>query len=292
MAEAFNGNTQMLKEFNVSNLRLSTTFKSNFNDPDSNCIINLSQNRNLTNICKISLNYVSMCNNWYNVASYNNTFTIIIVINNDPTSFTVTVPPGYYDVYQLTAYLQNYIRLEYAVANCIVSFDETAKRIYVNTGDPTIQIAFGVGPNLVNYIGNNFLYLVGLPLTGIGYEANNTNSLFPNPPALFGGTTVYILSNKLATTKSIKNIILPNDTDGLRELQSQNASEIMSIGINSPYGVYNNYYNNGSDRGDWVFSNGLNLDSIDLQITDEFGNYLENGTLNTPVYLSLKCYYQ
>ena len=78
----------------------------------------------------------------------------------------------------------------------------------------------------------------------------------------------------------------------MRELQSQNASEIMAIGITSPYGTYNTYYNNGSDRGDWVFSNGLNLDSIDIQITDEFGNYLENGTNNSPVYLSLKCYYQ
>jgi len=162
MAEAFNGNTQMLKEFNVSNLRLSTSFKSNFYDLDSNCIINLTQNRNLTNVCKISLNYVSMCNNWYNVASYNNRFALILIINNEGYSYNITVPPKYYDVYQLCTYLQTLIR-SYSVPNCVVAFDETAKRIYINTGDADIGVAFGVHPDLVNYLGNNFLYLVGLP---------------------------------------------------------------------------------------------------------------------------------
>jgi len=292
MAESFNGNTALLKEYNVSNLRLSTSFKSDFNAPDTNCIINLTQNRNLTNICKISLNYVCICNNFYNVASYNNKFTLIIVTNSIATSYPITVPPGYYDVLQLCAYLQTLLRDTYNIVNCVVSFDETAKKIYINTGDPTINIAFGVQQNLVNYIGNNFLYLVGLPLTGAGYLATDTNTMFPNPPALFGATSIYILSNKLASSKSIKNVLLDGDSDTNRELQSQNAAEIMSIGITSPWGTYNTYYNNGSDRGDWIFSNGLMIDSVDLQITDEFGNYLENGTNNSPIYLSLKCYYQ
>jgi len=289
--ESFNGNTLMLKEYNVSNLRLSTSFKSNFYAPDSNCIINLTQNRNLSNVCKISLNYVSMCNNWFNVASYNNKFVLILIINSEGFSYNITVPPSYYDVYQICTYLQTLIR-SYSVPSCIVAFDETVKKIYINTGDANIGVAFGVALNLQNYLGNNFLYLLGLPLTGVGYEAYNSNTLFPNPPSLFGATSVYILSNKLASTKSIKNIILPNDSDTDRSLQSQNAAEIMSIGITSPYGTYNTYYNNGSDRGDWVYPDGLTIDSIDLQITDEFGNYLENGTNNSPVYLSLKCYYQ
>lgn len=293
MAESFNGNTAMLKEFNVSNLRLSTSFKSNFNAPDSNCVINFTQNRNLTNICKINVNYVSMCNNWYNVASYNNKFVLFIVTNSVATSHAITVPVGYYNVVDLCAYLQTLIRNTYGVTNCIVAFDETAKKIYINTGDATVQIFFGVQQGgLINYIGNNFLYLVGLPLDGGGYLATNANTLFPNPPALFGATSVYILSNKLASTKSIRNVILEGDNEGNRELQSQNASEIMAICITSPYGTYNTYYDQGSERGDYVFSNGIQLDSIDLQITDQFGNFLENGTNNTPVYLSLKCYYQ
>jgi hypothetical protein len=283
----------MLKEFNVSNLRLSTSFKSNFNAPDSNCVINFTQNRNLTNICKINVNYVSMCNNWYNVASYNNKFTLFTERNAVFNNYSITVPVGYYTVVDLCSYLQNLFRTTYGIATCIVAFSETAKRIYINTGDPALVIYFGVQEGgLINYIGNNFLYLVGLPLDGGGYLATNVDTNFPNPPALFGATSVYILSNKLASTKSIKNVILEGDNEGNRELQSQNASEIMAICITSSYGTYNTYYDQGSERGDYVFSNGINLDSIDLQITDQFGNFLENGTNNTPVYLSLKCYYQ
>jgi hypothetical protein len=291
MGETFNGNTLSLKEYNVANLRVSTSFRSNFNDHDSNCVINFTQNRIINNVCKISVNYVSMCNNWYNVASYNNKFVLILIINSEGFSHNITVPSGYYDVYQLCTYLQTLIR-SYSVPSCVVAFDETAKKIYINSGDVNIGIAFGVTLNLQNYLGNNFLYLVGLPLNGVGYEAYNTNTLFPNPPSLFGATTVYLLSNKLVSAKSVRNILQPNDSDTLREIQSQNASEIMAIGITSAYGAYTVYYNNGSERGDYVLSQGVTLDSIDLQITDEFGNYLENGTNNTPVYLSLQVSYQ
>ena len=72
--QAFNGYTDSLKQYNVANLRLSTSFRSNINDRDTNCTINLTQNRIINNVVKINLNNVTICNNFYNVASYNNKF--------------------------------------------------------------------------------------------------------------------------------------------------------------------------------------------------------------------------
>ena len=134
--------------------------------------------------------------------------------------------------------------------------------------------------------------MVGLPLNGVPYQADDTNSLFPNPPALFGATNVYIMSNKLVNAKSVLNVLGPNDADTSRDLSSQNGSEIMSIGITSPFGTYQQYYDQGSSRGEFVLAQGISLDSIDLRVVDQFGNVLQTDAKNSPIYYSFKVSYQ
>ena len=50
--ESFGGYTENLRQFNVSNLRVSTSFRSNYFDPDTNCRIDFTQNRVINNIVK------------------------------------------------------------------------------------------------------------------------------------------------------------------------------------------------------------------------------------------------
>ena len=58
--ESFGGYTENLRQFNVSNLRDSTAFRSNYFDRDTNCRIDFTQNRVINNIVKINLNYVNI----------------------------------------------------------------------------------------------------------------------------------------------------------------------------------------------------------------------------------------
>jgi len=290
--ESFNGNTDNLKNFNESNLRISTSFRSNFTDPDTNCTLDFTQNRNINNIVKLNLNYVTICNNFYNVASYNNTFYLLVNSGAGNTVNKITVPVGYYDATALAALLQT-LCVPFA-PTLTITYSETLKRIVFNTNDAGTTIL--LNPDTLsanfNYLGNNFLYLIGAPVDGGGYSATNVPSPLPSPPALFGATSVYIVSNKLVTARSILNVLLPDDNEINRSLQSQNASEIMALGITSPWGTYQTYYDNGSARGMYVLSQGLTLDTVDLKVVDQFGNVLENGTNNTPIYYSFKIFYQ
>jgi hypothetical protein len=286
---SFNGYSDTLPEFNSANLRLSTSFRSNFNDRDTNCIINMTQNRIINNVCKLNLNSVTLCNNFYNIATYNNRFSIIVTTGGLPLGYSIRVPPNYYNVTTLAAELQSLISA-FAGTTTVV-WSETLKRFVINTNDAGVEIEFGTStPN--NFIGNNLLYIIGLPIDGQGYTATNVDSPFPFPPNLAGTVNAYIISNKLTNSKSVLNVLGNNDTETNRDLQSQNASEIMSIGITAPWGAYQTYYDQGSSRGDYVLSQSICLDSIDLRVVDEFGNVLQTDAKNTPIYYSFRVSYQ
>lgn len=288
--ESFGGYTENLRQFNVSNLRVSTSFRSNYFDRDTNCTIDFTQNRVINNIVKINLNFVEICNNFFNVASYNNKFSLIVTVGGFPSVYEIIIQPNYYSVTSLASLLQSIIQT-YAPTTTVV-WSEPLKRFVINTNDPLVTIRFNVLQPLRNFLGNNFLYIIGLDPLGLGYEANNSNSAFSYPPNLAGATTVYIMSNKLCSGKSILNVLGQNDANTSRDIQSQSGNEIMSFGITAPYGAYQTYYDQGSERGEFVYSQGFTLDSLDLKFTDEYGNVLETDAKNTPIYLSFKITYQ
>ena len=286
---SFNGYSETLPEFNSANLRLSTSFRSNFNDPDTNCIINMTQNRIINNVCKLNLNSVTLCNNFYNIATYNNRLTFILIVLGLPFTYINRLTPGYYNVNTLAVELQRILNIP--APTTTVVWSESLSRFVINTNDPNYEIEFQQSdPN--NFIGNNILYILGLPLDGQGYTATNVNSPFPFPPNLAGTVNAYIISNKLTNSKSVLNVLGDNDTETNRDLQSQNASEIMSIGITAPWGSYQTYYDQGSMRADYTLSQSLCLDSIDLRVVDEFGNVLQTAAKNTPIYYSFRVSYQ
>jgi hypothetical protein len=290
--ESFGGYTENLRQFNVSNLRVSTSFRSNYFDSDTNCRIDFTQNRVINNIVKIDLNYVEICNNFFNIASYNNQYTFIIIIDGVPTGYEDIVPPNYYNTTTLAAYLQETLSNGTGAGSTTVVWNEDSRRFVINTNDPLVKIRFNVSGPPKNFLGNNFLHIIGLDPLGVGYEANDSDSPFPFPPNLAGATSVYIMSDKLCSGKSILNVIGPNDANTSRDIQSQSANEIMSFGITAPYGAYQTYYDQGSTRAEYVYSQGFTLDSLDLKFTDEYGNILETDAKNTPIYLSFKITYQ
>ena len=290
--ESFGGYTENLKQFNVSNLRVSTSFRSSYFDSDTNCRIDFTQNRVINNIVKINLNYVEICNNFFNIASYNNKYTFIVITSGVPVVYEDIVPPNYYNTTTLAAYLQETLSNGTGAGATTVVWSETLRRFVINTNDATIKIRFNVSGPPKNFLGNNFLHIIGLDPLGVGYEATNIDSPFPFPPNLAGATSVYIMSDKLCSGKSILNVIGPNDANTSRDIQSQSSNEIMSFGITAPYGVYQSYYSQGDDRAEFVYSQGFSLDSLDLKFTDEYGNILETDAKNTPIYLSFKITYQ
>jgi hypothetical protein len=290
--ESFGGYTENLKQFNVSNLRVSTSFRSNYFDPDTNCRIDFTQNRVINNIVKINLNYVEICNNFFNIASYNNRYSFIVLTNGVPVVYEDIVPPNYYNTTTLAAYLQETLSDGTGASATTVVWSETLRRFVINTNDATIKIRFNVLQPIKNFLGNNFLHIIGLDPLGVGYEADNTDSPFPFPPNLTGATSVYIMSDKLCSGKSILNVIGSNDSNTSRDIQSQSSNEIMSFGITAAFGAYQSYYSQGDDRAEFVYSQGFSLDSLDLKFTDEYGNILETDSKNTPIYLSFKITYQ
>jgi hypothetical protein len=249
----------------------------------------MTQNRIINNVCKLNLNCVTICNNFYNIATYNNRFSLIVITGGLPLGYSFAVTPNYYNVITLAAQLQLLIRVHAPLTTVVWS--EPLRRFVINTNDATIELQFETStPN--NFIGNNLLYIIGLPINGQGYTASNIDSAFPFPPNLAGAVNAYIISNKLTNSKSVLNVLGNNDTETNRDLQSQNASEIMAIGITSPWGTYQTYYDQGSQRGEYTLSQSICLDSIDLRVVDEFGNVLQSGSVNTPIYYSFRVSYQ
>ena len=129
--------------------------------------------------------------------------------------------------------------------------------------------------------------LIGANISTNVYRIGVNNTTTPLPTNLYGATTVYICSRKLATTKSILELM--NGAPG--NISSIIANEIMSIGINSAYGVYQTYYNNGSLRGMNTFSSGFIIDEIDLQFRDQWNNILESDRPLNPIDLNFKVFY-
>jgi len=158
--ESFGGYTENLKQFNVSNLRVSTSFRSNYFDPDTNCRIDFTQNRVINNIVKINLNYVNICNNFFNIASYNNRYSFIVIINGVSSVYEDIVPPDYWTVTELASYMQDSITNGTGASATTVVWNEDLRRFVINTNDATIKIRFNVLQPIKNFLGNNFHLLI------------------------------------------------------------------------------------------------------------------------------------
>jgi hypothetical protein len=287
--DSFSGNDTNLKSYNVANLRLSTAYRTNIRDPDTNCIIQLNQSRLLTNVVKVDVNYVNICNVFHNVASYNNKFELqIFDINVGPpvTFYSMEIPVGYYTATELGVVIQAALRgIDTRLQLLTYVYDTTLERYIAASNNGTYYCRLVPFPNNQNQFGNNFLWLIGAE-PRVYQQITQFPTPTPYPTNLTGATSVYLLSRKLATTKSVFEQL-----DNQGRVSSIIGNEVMSIGVNSAYGVYQTYYDQGSDRGVNTFSTGFILDEVDIKFVDEWNNVLESDRPLNPIQIGIKLYY-
>jgi len=288
--DSYSGSDSSLKTYNTTNLRLSTAYKTNSADPDTNCIIQLNQSRVLTNVVKADVNYVSVSNVFHNVASYNNKFQISIYdINIGPpvTQYSLEMPVGYYNSTELAATLQAGLRaIDVRLQATTIVYDTVIQRFITATNASQYFVDLEAFIGNRNRYANNFLWLFGANVQTNVYRIGVGNTTTPFPTNLYGATSVFLCSRKLATTKSVFSLI-----DNSDKKTSTIGNEIMAIGINSAYGVHETYYNNGSDRGLNSFSTGFVLDEVDIQLVDEFNNVLESDRPLNPIVIGIRLTY-
>lgn len=288
--DSFSGDQNSIKAYNTANLRLSTVFRTNNRDPDTNCIIQLNQSRLLTNVVKVDVQYMNICNVFYNIASYCNKFELQIfdISIGPPVSFySMECPVGYYSATQLAAKMQEILRgIDVRLQALTYLYNTTTERFEAasNVAQYYCRLLPIESLNL-NYLGNNFLWLIGAePRLYQSITQNPTST--PYPTNLTGATSIYLCSRKLATTKSVFESMDENTN-----VTSIVGNEVMAVGINSPFGVYQTYYNQGSDRGINIFSTGFTLDEVDIKIVDQFNNVLESDRPINPIHIGVKLYY-
>jgi NADP-dependent 3-hydroxy acid dehydrogenase YdfG len=133
---------------------------------------------------------------------------------------------GYYNATELAAELERVIRaIDTRLQGTTIIYQTTLKRFITSTN--VFQYFCDLEPyrENSNNIGNNFLWLFGANISS-NYRIGVSNTITPQPPNLYGATTVYVCSRKLATTKSILELM-----DGAPgNVSSTIANEIMSIG--------------------------------------------------------------
>lgn len=282
--EQYSGNPYDLKEYNRLNLRVSTAFRQSESQPHTNCEIFFYNNSYLDNVKKLDITGINFPNNIRNIASYCNRF-ILEVFTLSLSEYQITIPPNYYNATQLAAAIQSEIQVYVPTATFI--FDSNLRRFVMNSNSATaIGLMIDTTQATSNLSYNNFMWLIG---ETFGTGLNNTQFVFTNEPNLVGASAVYLNSDRIANGKGIRNRI--NSETLVKNISCFNSTEAISFFVDSAFGAYNVYYNNGSERGLISYQTGLKLVSIDLNFTDIMGNTLEMVSQNMPIFISLSIYY-
>lgn len=283
--EQYSGNPYDLKEYNRINLRVSTAFRQSESQPHTNCEIPFNNASYLLDtVKKIDITGINFPNNIRNIASYCNRF-ILEVYTSSLAEYQITIPPNYYNANQLALAIQTAIQVYVPTATFI--FDSNLRRFVMNSNSPTgIGLAIDETQATTNLSYNNFMWIIGETL---GTGLNNTQFVFTNEPNLVGACAVYLNSDKLANGKGIRNKI--NSEQIIKNISCFNSTEAISFFVDSAFGAYNVYYNNGSERGLISYQTATKLQSIDLNFTDIMGNTLEQVSQNMPIFISISIYY-
>lgn len=269
-------------------LRVSSDFRSLSTMSTTNFEVLYGNTQLIQAISKIVMVNADVPNVFYNINNTGYNFQNIgnnrfIYTNSGNVQVSVVIPPGQYSIDQILTIINNDIVLNglYTPTNGITfSLDSiTGKVKYTNTtGSQLFGINNGLNipnfPNLTSTLSNYLGFQDGTPWQ---YVLNKTALNFPN---LNGLAEVYITSQKMSDFSSLiagYGIVFP---------------VILNIPLDKPFGSYVNYRNYNPELADIEFpsiTQGVNLQSIDLQVRDKWGNILDMGGL--PFNLICKVYH-
>jgi hypothetical protein len=242
----------------------------------------------IQSISRIVMINADIPNVFYNINSTGYNFQNIgnnrfIYTNSGNVSIAVVIPQGQYTIQQVLDIINNDIVLNglYTPTNGIIlSLDPITGKVKYNntTGSQLFGINNGLNipnfPNLTSTLSNYLGFQNGIPWA---YNFSVSSLNFPN---LNGLAEVYITSQKMSDFSSLVagyGIVYP---------------VILNIPLDKPFGSYVNYKNYDPELADIEFpsiTQGVNLQSIDLQVRDKWGNILDLSGL--PFNLICKVYH-
>lgn len=269
-------------------LRVSSDFRSLPSMPTSNFEVLYGNTQLIQSISRIVMINADIPNVFYNINSTGYNFQNIgnnrfIYTNSGNVSIAVIIPPGQYTIQQVLDIINANIVLNglYTPTNGIILVLDpiTGKVKYTNTtGSQLFGINNGLNvpgfPNLTSTLSNYLGFQNGGPWA---YTPSVSALNFPN---LNGLAEVYITSQKMSDFSSLVagyGIVYP---------------VILNIPLDKPFGSYVNYKNYDPELADIEFpsiTQGVNLQSIDLQVRDKWGNILDLSGL--PFNLICKVYH-
>ncbi len=282
---SFNGDNTTLKSYDDNTFVLNTADRTDLNDPDTNCVIEFNNSAigPMSKIVIADITSVSICNNFYNIASYNNAFVLQTYDGMTLLEYPLRLTPNYYTATTLASALQTLLSAQVGLGALTVIYDATLRRIVIHTNSG-LAVALQIDLNFpYRYYQNSFLWTIGATFSG---QPLATSITMPNPTALFGATQIFLVSQKLAYTKNTKTNVTSEALP--RIVQSKISNIVIAINITAPFGVYDSYYNNGSDRGVITFPSEQQFDAIDLKWVDPVGNVLQSDATNTPISIFCK----
>ena len=135
-----------LTDYKVGNLRICSSFRTKEADSQNNCTytFDIGGVSMLSSVKKINLNSVNICNNFNNVASYNNYF-VFHWFDVSLHEVDVVVPPNYYDMNALALQLQTQIQaIDPVLATFTFTYDATIQKFKFASvsGNLTISVQY------------------------------------------------------------------------------------------------------------------------------------------------------
>lgn len=227
----------------------------------------------LQQINRVSIASVSFYNNIYNIYNdtrgSNNSYTY--AYGAVPVTYTYTVPPGFYNVGTLLNLLNTNLTTNLGGANIVTwTLDSVTNRVNLIMTTPTAA-TFQLNPTPTSPTG--LLTALGggpfLQSTVFDLTASPQSILGDTFPLLSGPTQVYLRSSTLSPANSI-------EAGGLF------ANTLLAIPITAPYLALNVFECKVDNLCEISYKLPRNLSSIDIQLTDRYGNILDlhGGTLN------------
>jgi hypothetical protein len=253
---------------------LPTMSNSNFAVAYNNTQLMQSISSVVMNSCDIPNVFPNINNTGYNFSNSGN--DVFILSDKDGNLQTLNVPVGQYTITQLLGVINTFIAnlaAPYTPANGVqLSLNPITNKIQVNnnTAGQLFGLPYSTGFTMAPYIGLTFT------INTIGTSSASLQDL----PNLAGIQEVYITSQKVS---NFSNLVV---ADGIQY------PCILNVQMDVPFGQFAHYKAQNPEIDDIEYGSitqGVNLQVIDIQLRDRWGNILDLQGL--PFNLIMKVYH-